>query len=65
MPSTVIANMTYDEVTSTLRIKFVSGLVYDYKNVPVEIYQAMKTSGSKGIYLNRYVKGNYKFKKIS
>lgn len=65
MPSTVVANMTYDAVTSTLRINFVSGLVYDYKKVPVEIYQAMKTSGSKGTYLNRYVKGNYKFKKIS
>lgn len=65
MPSTVVSNMAYDAVTSTLRIKFVSGLVYDYKNVPVEIYQAMKSSGSKGIYLNRYVKGNYTFKKIN
>ena len=64
MPSTVVENMTYDAVTSTLRIKFVSGLVYDYKNVPVEIYQAMKTSGSKGTYLNRYIKGTYKYKKI-
>ena len=65
MPSSVVSNMTYDAMTSTLRIQFVSGLVYDYKNVPLEIFQLMKTSGSKGTYLNKYIKGNYKFKKIS
>ena len=65
MPSTVIAHMHYNAETLTLRIVFVSGMVYDYKDVPEEVYKAMKTSGSKGIYLNTHIKGNYKFEKIA
>jgi hypothetical protein len=64
MPSSVVANMSYDADTSTLRIIFVSGTIYDYKNVPEEVYHAMKTSGSKGTYLNQHIKGNYEFEKV-
>ncbi len=64
MPSTVISTINYDAATSTLRITFVSGMIYDYKNVPEEIYQALKTSGAKGIYLNQHIKGRYLFEKI-
>lgn len=64
MPSTVIANIMYDAVTANLRITFVSGMIYEYKNVPQEVYNALKTSGAKGIYLNRNIKGKYKFEKI-
>lgn len=56
--------MIYNEETETLRIVYVSGMVYDYKNVPWEVYQAMKTSGSKGTFLNRFIKGNFEFEKV-
>lgn len=64
MPSSVVAHMSYNTDAATLRIRFVSGMVYDYKNVPPEVYEAMKQSGSKGTYLNKYIKGNFKFKKV-
>ncbi|MDB5198641.1 MAG: ATPase protein [Chitinophagaceae bacterium] len=64
MPSSVISTMSYDAATATLRITFVSGMIYDYKNVPEEIYHALKTSGAKGIYLNQHIKGRYPFEKI-
>jgi hypothetical protein len=64
MPSSVISTINYDPATAILRITFVSGVVYDYKNVPEEIYKALKTSGAKGIYLNRHIKGRYQFEKI-
>ena len=64
MPSSVIANMSYDAGSCTLRIKFVSGMIYDYKNVPERIYNDMKISASKGTYLNRHIKGRYAFEKI-
>lgn len=64
MPSSVVAGMSYNAAASTLRVTFVSGRVYEYRNVPEQVYREMKTSGSKGIYLNRYIKGNYDFKKI-
>jgi len=65
MPSSVIASIQYNEQLHTLRVIFVSGMVYDYLNVPPGIYAAMKRSGSKGTYLNRYIKGHFDFKKIS
>ena len=64
MPSTVVSTMSYDSATSTLTITFVSGMVYNYKNVPEEVYNALKTSGAKGIFLNQHIKGKYEFEKI-
>ena len=63
MPSSVAAAMKYDPGTSTLRIIFVSGIVYDYKNVPRKVYKAMKVASSKGIFLNIQIKGKYEFEK--
>lgn len=65
MPSSVVAKMEYDEASENLRITFVSGLVYDYKHVPEKIYRARKAATSKGTYLNRHIKGNYVFVKVS
>lgn len=64
MPSSVVANMSYNALSSTLRVIFVSGMIYDYLKVPQEEYKAMKAASSKGSYLNKYIKGHYKFKKV-
>lgn len=64
MPSSVVSAITYDASKSILVVIFVSGMVYEYKNVPEEIYLEMKNSGSKGTYLNKNIKGNYLFEKI-
>jgi hypothetical protein len=64
MPSSVVAEITYEEETEILRILFVSGIAYDYKKVPLEVYEAMKASGSKGTFLNQHIKGNYEFGKV-
>lgn len=57
MPSSVVAAMKYYSDTSTLRVIFVSGIVYDYKNVPKEVYKAMKAASSKGVFPNTQIKG--------
>ncbi len=64
MPSSVVAAMKYDAASATLRVIYISGLVYDYKNVPGEVYASMKASTSKGAFLNKYIKGKYDFLKI-
>ena len=64
MPSSVIAAIHYDVETSTLRIMYVSGSIYDYKNVPEEIYIALKTSRLKGVYLNQYIKDRFTFERV-
>jgi hypothetical protein len=64
MPSSVIRHFTYHAATSTLRVIFVSGEVYEYENVPQEIYAGLKQSASKGTYLNRFIKPHYAYKKV-
>ena len=64
MPSTVVLRFSFDAPSQTLRITFVSGMVYEYRNVPVEIYEAMKNSGSKGSYFNRRIRDRFEFEKI-
>jgi hypothetical protein len=65
MPSTVVSYMHYYPESSTLRIGFVSGMVYDYKDVPEKVYQEMKKSTSKGTFLNKYIKERFPYKKVS
>ena len=65
MPSTVISQYSYDPAKQVLRVVFVSGLIYNYKNVPQEVYNEMKMSFSKGTYLNKHIKGIYPFEKVS
>jgi len=65
MPSTVIAHMDYEPTTQTLTIRFVSGVEYEYLNVPEEVYQALKTSREKGVYLNQHIKKNFGYKKLN
>lgn len=64
MPSSVIATFYYDGALQELKIVFVSGLVYVYKDVPKAVYLDMKASRSKGIYLNKYIKPVYKYEKL-
>jgi hypothetical protein len=64
MPSSVVATIKYDSTKSILRVIFLSGAVYDYKKVPENIYNEMKTSSSKGEFLNKNIKPNYEFEKI-
>ena len=65
MPSTVISTMQYNPESSTLKVIFVSGMIYEYQNVPLEKYEAMRISGSKGKFLNKYIKGYQPFKRIN
>jgi len=64
MPSSVVAGFSYNSETLTLRITYVSGLVYDYLKVPERVYKEMKAYQSKGSFLNHYIKGKYKFRKV-
>jgi hypothetical protein len=65
MPSTAIKSFHYNAAQSTLRVIFISGMIYDYKDVPEKVYQAMKAAQSKGAYLNQYIKNNYEFIKVN
>jgi hypothetical protein len=62
MPSTVIADMAYDPETQTLSVWFrPSGRRYDYFEVPVAVYDALRQSPSKGRYFNAHIRDGYEF----
>jgi hypothetical protein len=64
MPSTVIRSFIHISQTNILRITFVTGTIYDYLDVPVETYEAMKASFAKGIFFNENIKGKYECVKV-
>lgn len=57
--------MEYNVSRQTLRITFVSGLVYNYLHVPERVYNNMKAATSKGTFLNKHIKGKYDFEKVT
>jgi len=64
VPSTVIETMDYDALNQTLRIKYVSGQSYLYRDVPEKVYKELKVSRVKGRYLRFFVKDKYPFEKL-
>ena len=56
--------MNYDADKHTLRVFFISGSVYDYKNVPLKVYEQMRQAASKGTFLNQVIKARFRFKKV-
>jgi hypothetical protein len=64
MPSTVIKQYNYFPELKILEITFVSGLIYEYLDVPEKTFKMLDVSGSKGRYFNRYIKDKFQFKKL-
>ena len=61
MPSTVIGAFAYEPGSRTLAVSFRSGRRYRYHEVPVETYEAMRASFSKGAFFNRHVRDQFHF----
>lgn len=54
----------YDESTQTVRVWFLNGSVYDYSNVNILEYEALRDAPSVGSYLHRNFKGQYPYEKV-
>lgn len=61
--SSNILSIGYDPDVETLEVEFKSG-IYQYFNVPQPIYEGLMESGSKGQFLNAYIKSAYPFAKV-
>ncbi len=62
--SSNVESVGYHESTQTLRVKFLNGTTYDYKNVSIVEFEQLKNSPSVGSYLNRNIKGNYAYERV-
>lgn len=54
--STNLASVGYELESSTLEIEFHSGGIYQYFQVPSEIYEGIMNAGSKGSFFDLYIK---------
>lgn len=50
--------------SGTLEIEFRDGGIYQYLNVPVEVYTALMNASSHGIYFHRNIRNVYQWEKI-
>lgn len=64
MPSSVIRKYFYKPELQILTIIYVSGAVYDYMDVPQEVFDDFRAAFSKGTYLNKNIKPFFKYEKV-
>ena len=60
--STNISSIGYEN--GILEIRFRNGGTYQYYGVPESVYHSLMNASSKGRYLERYIKGKYRYRKV-
>ncbi|MCI0470087.1 MAG: KTSC domain-containing protein [Candidatus Aminicenantes bacterium] len=63
--SSNVESIGYDESSQILRVRFLNGTTYDYKNVPPMEFEQLKIAHSIGAYLHRNIKNNYPYEKVA
>jgi hypothetical protein len=59
--STTLATIAYDNAHEVLRLKFRSGVIYQYSGVPASVHGALVAAPSKGNYFNREIRGRFPY----
>jgi hypothetical protein len=57
--SSSVSSVGYDPKTRTLELEFHSGSVYEYSEVPPEVFQGLMEAPSKGRYFANEIRGQY------
>jgi hypothetical protein len=51
-----LASIGYDESSEILEIEFLNGGIYQYLNVPVDVYEELMNAKSHGTYFSANIK---------
>lgn len=62
--SSNIASIGYDDNSQTLEIEFLNATVYQYFDVPNNVYSDLMSANSHGQYLAQNIKGIYRYTKV-
>lgn len=65
MPSTVIRRFDYRPEARELEITFTTGRRYLYSDVPEETVRQFRSAFSKGVYFNRRIRDQYRFRELA
>jgi hypothetical protein len=63
--SSDIASIGYDVQSKTLEVEFLRGQIYQYFNVPENIYGEFVKATSHGTYFHKHIKNNFSYKRVS
>ncbi len=63
--SSNLKSVGYDPATKTLELEFQNGGVYQYYEVPRDVYDGLMKADSHGRYFISAIKGAYPFAKLS
>jgi len=62
--SSNIASIGYDGTMLVLEIEFSSGSVYQYLDVPQQVFEALMSAVSKGQFFATSIKGSYRYVRV-
>lgn len=62
--SSNLKSASYDTESSLLTVVFNNGSIYQYENVPWELFTKFRMSESQGKFLNQKIKGTYSYVKV-
>lgn len=62
--SSNVKSIGYDPESATLEVEFNNGSVYEYYEVPEEVYNDFLVASSKGKYLFHHIKNVYEYARI-
>ena len=65
MPSNAVAEIRYDHARERLTVMFVTGRIYEYVDVPVEVAASFQSAFSKGAFFDTYIRDRYDFREIT
>lgn len=65
MPSTVIKDFSYNVASRMLVVTFVTGRIYAYAEVPPDVVNAFRNSGSRGRFFNQEIRDTYDCREIT
>jgi len=62
--SSMMDSIRYDEDSMTLEIEFKGGRVYQYFDVPIQIFEGLRGADSHGKFFNAQIKGHYRYARV-
>ena len=62
--SSNIREIGYDPNSQTLEVEFTNSFVYQYYNVPQQVFDALMAASSKGQFLNSQIKNMYPYSRV-
>ncbi len=64
MASSILEAVAYDASAKRLLLRFRTGAVFEYENVPPVVHEELLAAPSKGAYFSEYVRPDYAYRRV-